>query len=247
MGVSWTPEQRRAIDLPSGEGNILVSAAAGSGKTAVLVERIFEKVSKNKIDIDRFLVVTFTTAAAAGMKEKIEQRFRDEMIKASIDEKEFWSRQLRLIDVAEITTIDAFCLNILKNNFQYIGIDPNFQIMDTLEYNLLRESAIVDLFDRLYEEQDEGFLMLVEQYATFRSDDKLIRLIFGIYEFISCFAEPKKWLREKADMYSEDLETGTWSLNCIKYYAQPVAENAIIAAEGMLNTIASEALGCEGG
>ncbi len=247
MGVSWTPEQRRAIDLPSGEGNILVSAAAGSGKTAVLVERIFEKVSKNKIDIDRFLVVTFTTAAAAGMKEKIEQRFRDEMIKASIDEKEFWSRQLRLIDVAEITTIDAFCLNILKNNFQYIGIDPNFQIMDTLEYNLLRESAIVDLFDRLYEEQDEGFLMLVEQYATFRSDDKLIRLIFGIYEFISCFAEPKKWLREKADMYSEDIETGTWSLNCIKYYAQPVAENAIIAAEGMLNTIASEALGCEGG
>lgn len=247
MGVSWTPEQRQAIDLPSGEGNILVSAAAGSGKTAVLVERIFEKISKNKIDIDRFLVVTFTTAAAAGMKEKIEQRFRDELTKAPVDEKEFWSRQLRLIDMAEITTIDAFCLNILKNNFQYIGIDPNFLIMDTLEYNLLKENAISDLFDRLYDEQDEGFLMLVEQYATFRSDDKLIRVIFSIYEFISCFAEPMKWLKEKSDMYSEDIASGMWCKNCIKDYAHPVAENAITKAQMLLDEITESFLSADGG
>ena len=237
MGVAWTPEQKQAIDQPSGMGNILVSAAAGSGKTAVLVERIFEKVSKNKIDIDKFLVVTFTTAAASGMKAKIEERFRDELTRAAVDEKEFWSRQLRLVDMAEITTIDAFCVNILRNNFQYIGIDPNFVIMDTLEYKLMRENVINDLFDKLYEEQDEGFLMLVEQYATFRSDDKLVKLIFNIHDFISCFAEPLEWLREKTEMYTEDMENSPWIPLCINGYVHPVAENVILKAKTLLNGI----------
>lgn len=244
MDVKWTPEQRAAIDLESGKGNILVSAAAGSGKTAVLVERIFDKISKYSYDIDTFLVVTFTKAAASGMKEKIEQRFRTALSQATDNtEQSFWNKQLRLLSMAEITTIDAFCLNILKNNFQNIGIDPNFFIMDDVEYKLLRERTIEDLFDSLYERKDHGFLSLVEKYAGFRSDGRLINLIFYIHDFISCFAEPIKWLEEKSAMYMEDMSKSPWTELCIKEYIRPLAEKFQSEAEALLDGLLFTATG----
>ena len=246
MGVQWTPEQRQAIDLPSGQGNILVSAAAGSGKTAVLVERISEKIRQNKQDIDRFLVVTFTKAAASGMKDKIEQRFRTELENASsFQDQQFWKRQISLLSMADITTMDAFCLNILKNNFQHLGIDPNFFIMDSVEYKLLREKIIEDLFDSLYETQDAQFLSLIEQYASFRSDDRLIQLIFYIHDFISDFAEPMKWLHEKAAMYRENMSESPWGELCVRGYVHVMAERAAAEAAQLLDRILYQATGLE--
>ncbi len=246
MGVQWTPEQKRAIELPSGKGNILVNAAAGSGKTAVLVERICEKIRLEKRDIDSFLVVTFTKAAAAGMKEKIEHRFRDELEKSeTISDQRFWRRQVSLLSMSDITTIDSFCLNTVKNNFQHIGIDPNFFIMDDAEYKLLRVKTAEELFDRLYEQNDKDFLNLIDKYADFRSDDKLIRLIFYIHDFISEFAEPMEWLDDKAAMYTDNMSDSKWAELCIKGYVHAVAKNAYYSAKRLLNKILYNATGLE--
>lgn len=248
MGVQWTPEQRKAIALPSGKGNILVSAAAGSGKTAVLVERICEKIRTDKTDIDKFLIVTFTRAAAAGMKAKIEQRFIDERERAANDdERRFWMRQRSLLSMADITTIDAFCLNVVKNNFQHIGIDPNFFIMDGTEYRLLRANTAESLFDKLYESEDADFVDLVDKYADFRSDDKLMKLLFHIDDFISDFAEPIKWLEEKAEMYTEDPEKSPWPELFIHGYVHKEAENAKRRAEDLLDKALYSAAGLESG
>ncbi|MDY3032107.1 MAG: helicase-exonuclease AddAB subunit AddA [Clostridia bacterium] len=244
MGVKWTPEQKRAIELPSGQGNILVSAAAGSGKTAVLVERIFSKVSGEKRDIDSFLVVTFTKAAAEGMKEKIEQRFRNALENGEDEtEKMFWNRQLRLLDMTEITTIDAFCLNVLKNNFQHLGIDPNFFIMDNVEYILMRERAADKLFENYYKTGDEGFFRLVDRYAGFRSDSGLVKVIFAIYDFISYFAEPIKWLEEKAAAYKKDAGMQEWGRLLMDGYLRPYAVRTAATAEGMLDELLNTATG----
>ena len=230
MEVKWTPEQQKAIDMPSGQGNILVSAAAGSGKTAVLVERIFQKIKKDKIDIDKFLVVTFTNAAADGMKEKIEQRFRKEIADASHEEKLFWQKQLRLVDMADINTMDAYCLNILKNNFQNIGIDPNFFILDDAEYKLLRDETAEKMFERLYDRQDEDFLSLIDKYASFKDDNRLITILFKIHSFISNFAEPMEWLKEKSEMYMEDMSQSPFVGYLVNDYIRPETEKLYAAA-----------------
>ncbi len=246
MEVKWTPDQKRAIDLPSGEGNILVSAAAGSGKTAVLVERICEKIRLEKRSIDSFLIVTFTTAAASGMKEKIEQRFAEALETVQTpEEHRFWMRQLSLLATADITTIDAFCLNTVKNNFQSIGVDPGFTIMDGAEYELLRRKVAEELFDKLYDEKDASFLDLVEKYADFRSDERLIRLLFNIYDFISEFAEPLGWLDEKASWYTEDMTKSPWVRLCIDGLVKAAARDALNESERLLNEILYTATGLD--
>lgn len=239
MDVKWTPEQKKAIDMPSGNGNILVSAAAGSGKTAVLVERIFQKIKNDKVNIDKFLVVTFTNAAADGMKEKIEQRFRKEIAEASHEEKKFWQKQLRLIDMADINTMDAYCMNILKNNFQNIGIDPNFFIIDDAEYKLLRDETAESLFERLYDEQNEDFLSLIDKYASFKDDNRLIAILFKIHSFISNFAEPMEWLKEKTEMYMDDMSQSPFVVYLINDYIRPETDKFHFAAVNIEKNIPS--------
>ena len=132
--MNWTADQQKAITQNGSD--ILVSAAAGSGKTAVLVERIIRKLldEKNPMDIDRMLVVTFTEAAASEMKEKIVRALQNSGTERA-------RMQLKLIGGADITTIDAFCLRCVRNNFHNIGIDPNFGICDKAEAELLKEEA----------------------------------------------------------------------------------------------------------
>lgn len=239
MEVKWTPEQQKAINMPSGQGNILVSAAAGSGKTAVLVERIFQKIKNEKVDIDKFLVVTFTNAAADGMKEKIEQRFRKEIADAPHEEKTFWQKQLRLVDMADINTMDAYCLNILKNNFQNIGIDPNFFILDDAEYRLLREETAENMFERLYDEQNGDFLSLIDKYASFKDDSRLTAILFKIHSFISNFAEPMEWLKEKSEMYMEDMSQSPFVSYLINDYLRPETEKLHAAAVRIKKSISA--------
>lgn len=206
----WTNSQSEAINASSGGESILVSAAAGSGKTAVLVERIITMIL-NGTDIDRLLVVTFTEAAAAEMKEKIISR-----IQRALDEAEDkqaaarLKRQLRLAGSADIETIDAFCLRTVKNNFHALGIDPNFMIADPAEGSIISDETLDDLFSDLYARNDEAFLRLIDMYASNRSDEELKSLVKMIYNFTRTFAEPFEWLDEKAEMYSEKMSESRW-------------------------------------
>ncbi|MDD6484091.1 MAG: UvrD-helicase domain-containing protein [Clostridiales bacterium] len=242
MAVEWTREQKRAIDCPIGKGNILVSAAAGSGKTAVLVERILKNVVAEGTDIDKFLVVTFTKAAAAGMKQKIRNelagRFDAAYAEGDTKTADFMARQLELTSSADITTIDAFCLKVVKNNFHYLGIDPNFKNIDGEENDIICDSVMDALFERLYDEHDESFLRLVDRFASYRNDYMLIEMVKGIYKFTENFAEPDKWLDEKCAMYDEDMSKSVWVQEILLDSVKEKGREFAYTAETILNDIA---------
>ena len=143
MAISFTPEQQRVIELH--HCNILVSAAAGSGKTAVLVERIIQMVcdGEHPVDVDRLLIVTFTNAAAAEMRERIAAGIAARL--AQNPESEHIQRQATLLHNAQITTIDSFCLFLLRNHFNEIGLDPAFRIADDGEIRLMQQEVLAEL------------------------------------------------------------------------------------------------------
>ena len=153
MGNNWTNEQKEAIETRG--CNLLVAAAAGAGKTAVLVERIIKMITdKNKaVDIDRLLVVTFTNAAAAEMRERICNAISRELF--NDPESKLLQRQLVLLNKARITTIHSFCLDVIRNYFHIIDLDPRFRVADETEAILLKNEAIEELFDKKYEEENE--------------------------------------------------------------------------------------------
>ena len=217
MEVKWTDEQLAAIETKQQDGSILVSAAAGSGKTAVLVERVLSRLLNDQGSIDRMLIVTFTDAAASEMRDKIIRRMYVELQSAakSGGDTEFIKRQIQLSASADILTIDSFCLRVLKNNFYVMGIDPDFRIADSAEAELLADDAADGLFNRFYcadeaSEESIKFNHLLNIYATNRSDEGLKNLVLEIHRFIQSFARPIEWLDEKASMYDEDMENSVW-------------------------------------
>lgn len=208
----WTEDQKKAIER---EGNILVSAAAGSGKTAVLVERIIQKLIPDKqgnaVGIQELLVVTFTNAAAAEMKEKIIRALTAAMKQETDEErKRYLKEQLSLAGGAEILTIDAFCRRVVQNNFHVLGIDPGFGIADQTEMELLKEEVLEDLFDTLYETQDPDFLKLAELYCSNRDDRALAQMILQVHQFVSSLPNPAAWLEQKTQLFAEDFPESVW-------------------------------------
>lgn len=212
MGVSWTTEQQKVIDLRN--RNILVSAAAGSGKTAVLVERIVKIITdkNHPVDIDHLLIVTFTNAAAAEMRERI-----GNAIEKALDEQpgnEHLLRQLTLIHNAQITTIDSFCLYVVRNHFHEIDLEPNFRIGDEGELKLLREDVLGRVLEQNYEEPSEAFSDFVEGYASGRTDAALNEMILQLYEFSRSYPWPEKWLDSFVGAYRietrEELDRAEW-------------------------------------
>ena len=193
--MGWTKAQQKAIDERN--SNILVSAAAGSGKTAVLVERIINKMTdeKDPKDIDEFLVVTFTKAAAAQMREKIAVRI--EKLLEKEPDNEHLMKQAILVNRADITTIDSFCLRIVKENFGLLNIDSNFNIGDNGIMELMKNDVLEALFDKLYDEKDADFLMLLECFGCDRNDEELKANVLNIYSVSKGFSRPYVWL-EKA-------------------------------------------------
>ena len=155
--VKWTEEQKQAIY--ESENNILVAAAAGSGKTAVLVERIINKIINENIDIDKLLVVTFTNAAASEMRERVLNAIYKKIDEEPENEK--LQKQIILLNRASICTIDSFCLDVVKNNFFEIDIGQNFRIGDTTEIEILKQDVLEDLFEEKYEAEDEDFTKLI--------------------------------------------------------------------------------------
>jgi ATP-dependent helicase/nuclease subunit A len=206
--TKWTKEQQSAIDTR--HCNLLVAAAAGSGKTAVLVERIIKIITdiKSPVDIDRLLVVTFTSAAAAEMRERIGEAISRELDR-NPDSKTL-QRQLTLLNRSNITTMHSFCLDVIRNNFHHIDLDPNFRISDETEALLLKQELLQELLEDKYEESDENFLALVESFGGSRDDSPIIDMIGNLFSFSMSGPWPEKWLREKAEEFNlpEDFDIG---------------------------------------
>ena len=214
--MNWTKEQEDAIYKK--DSNILVAAAAGSGKTAVLVERIIQKILNDGVDIDKLLVVTFTNAAASEMRERVL-----EAIYKKLDEEpenENLQKQIILLGKSNICTIHSFCLDVIKNNFFEIDLSANFRIAAEEEIELLKQEVLENVFEKLYEDEDKEFAKLIDTYTGYRGDEPLKEIVLKIYKFMQSAPFPKEWLLEKVNMFKNqeerDFAKSSWGKILIK-------------------------------
>ena len=198
--VKWTKEQRQVIE--SRNTNLLVSAAAGSGKTAVLIERIIELVldEKNPIDINKLLVVTFTKLAASEMRERVSKAIEKKL--EENPENEHLQKQLLLLSGADITTIDSFCKDVLISYAHLVNLDSNIKVIDPSENEVLAKEVMQELFEELYENNNDSFLRLVDWYAKKNTDEGLLQLLLNVNNFVNSHPFPNIWLNEKAEFFN---------------------------------------------
>lgn len=218
--VTWTDDQWKAI-MSSGQ-DILVAAAAGSGKTAVLVERMIRKiVSDQPINVDELLVVTFTNASAAEMKHRIGEVLEKE-INANPTSQHL-KRQLALLNKAHISTIHSFCLEVIRKYYYVIDLDPGFRIADETEGQLLRDECLEDLFEEEYgKENNVAFFDLVDAFTNDRSDDALQRMIQEIYDFSRSNPFPSAYLQSLIKMYAIGEDADIMELPFVKHLIDDV-------------------------
>ncbi len=219
MARTWTKAQKQAID--SRNGTVLVSAAAGSGKTAVLVERVIQRITdeKNPVDIEKLLVVTFTKAAAAEMKERIANRLSD-LIREEPG-NQYLKRQKMYLSNAQISTMDSFCGKLVKENFEKVGIAPDYSMLSDVEHDMLKREVLSEILEELYsrpENETEDFLKL---FTNGRNDLNLTESVLSLYEFAMASQNPLKWLEMTFSDYFENLpihET-KWGKYCLERLA----------------------------
>ncbi|MDP2891744.1 MAG: helicase-exonuclease AddAB subunit AddA [Bacillota bacterium] len=198
-----TPEQQKVIDARG--CNLLVSAAAGSGKTTTLVARALELMMKEAQSIDRMLIVTFTNAAASQMRAKLQS----ELLKKAGEEtgSAFLQSQINLLPTAPISTLHSFCRHIVSANFQTAGVDPAFSVAENAESGAMKAEALEELFEGLYEKREEKFLRLLDMFASYKNDAALREAIAEIYEFSRNLPDPEGWMQKAATSYdSENFE-----------------------------------------
>ncbi|KXG10100.1 ATP-dependent helicase/nuclease subunit A [Anoxybacillus sp. P3H1B] len=240
QGEQWTDEQWRAI-VTNG-AHTLVAAAAGSGKTTVLVERIIQKIldEQHPIDIDRLLVVTFTNAAAAEMRQRIAERIEKAIAKEP--HSLHLRRQLSLLPKAAISTIHSFCLEVIRKYYYLIDLDPVFRIADETEIELIKEETIEELFEEQYgKKENDMFLSVVDRYTSDRTDIGLQTVVLSLYEFARSHPYPREWLDRLVDMYHvsantaiEELPFAPYLLQYIEFQlqaAKQMIERALVMAE----------------
>ena len=212
MAVKWTEKQQQVID--SRNRNLLVSAAAGSGKTAVLVERIIRMISEggHPLNIDQLLVMTFTNAAAAEMRERVGAAV-DKLLTVCPDDEHLWL-QGALIPQAQITTIDSFCLNLIRNHYSSLEIDPAFRIGDEGELALMRADVMKEMLERRYQEGGENFAAFVEQFGRGKSDAGIEDVILQAWQFSQSHPWPMEWVaacrEELREETLEQIEQSPW-------------------------------------
>ncbi len=199
----WTPTQQDAIDAR--RGTLIVSAAAGSGKTAVLVERIIQRLTdtENPCPADKLLIVTFTRAATAEMRTRISAA-----LEATLKESpnnEYLQKQQMLLPSAKIYTIDAFCNDVVRENFESLGIAPDFALLDESESKVLQKQAVETVIEGLYEEDSAEFKSLVELLFAGRDDSSLEENIIRLYNYSRAYPSPDTWLRESIRYYDPEL------------------------------------------
>lgn len=214
--IHFTDDQQACIDTR--KQDVLVSAAAGSGKTAVLVERIIQMIldEQNPIDIDELLVVTFTKAAAAQMKEKVAKAVAKRLAKEP--DNEHLERQAALVHNAQITTIDSFCSFVIRNNFGDIGLDPGFRVGDEGEMKLLRQDVLENVLEACYEEGEEDFLNLAACFSKGVKDEALETAVMDLFDTAMSYPFPEIWLKERLCDYNSNVDfTNTdWYLFALK-------------------------------
>ncbi|MBB3108981.1 ATP-dependent helicase/nuclease subunit A [Paenibacillus phyllosphaerae] len=233
-GSTWTDDQWKAI-VTSGS-NILVAAAAGSGKTAVLVERIIRKISADT-DVDRLLVATFTKAAAAEMKERIRIALEKELV--ANPGSEHLRKQLALMGRASITTLHSFCLDVIRRYYSLIGLDPGFRIANETEAELLRIDVLDTLFEERYVNAEAGgaggvaFAELVDRFGGERGDEPVYGLVMKLYHFAQSNPWPGAWLRDTAESFriADAVSLGA------SHWVQGLREVVALELEGSLSLL----------
>ncbi|MFW5667972.1 MAG: helicase-exonuclease AddAB subunit AddA [Acetivibrio ethanolgignens] len=202
--VKFTEDQQKVIDLRN--CNVLVSAAAGSGKTAVLVERILEKISSREhpVDIDHLLIVTFTDAAAGEMRERISRAIEERLLLEP--DNVHLERQVALVHNARITTIHSFCLGVIRDYFNEIDLDPGFRLGDETELLLLKGEAMEAVVEAFYAEKSPGYLSFVESYAAGKRDESIEKLVYRLYDFAMSYPWPKLWIEGQRKNFSVEKE-----------------------------------------
>lgn len=244
MGMKFTPEQQRVIELHN--SNILVSAAAGSGKTAVLVERIIRMIcdGEHPADIDRLLIVTFTNAAAAEMRERIAAGITARL--EADPGNEHIQKQSALLHNAQITTIDSFSLFLIRNHFNEIGLDPDFRVADEGEIKLLQQEVLAQLLEDAYAgqfvpETPEQFHACVEYFCPGGRESVLEQHILNLSRYAGSFPWPAEWLEERKNDYAAgDME----ALVCSDY-GQYLTERVNRTVEGCLEKLREVKRLCE--
>jgi len=208
--------QQAVVDYKSGEGALLVTAAAGSGKTAVIVERVFHQISReeNPTDITRLLIITFTNAAAQEMRGRISKRLR-ESLRENPSSRQL-TRQIKLLNNADITTIDAFFLKIVREHFSTLGISSEARIADADEADAIANRILDDLLEEKYQEGREEYLNLVDMLTKRQDDHELTELIISAYRAFQSMPEPEKRLAEAVSPYEEKKDELLWVTYLLK-------------------------------
>ncbi len=233
---TWTDDQWKAI-VANGQ-DILVAAAAGSGKTAVLVERMIKKITSkdHPVDVDRLLVVTFTNASAAEMKNRIGEAL-EKALKEDPDSVHL-RKQLSLLNKANISTLHSFCLNVIRKYYYLLEIDPGFRIANDTEADLLRDEVMEKLLEEHYSKPNhDRFFDLVDRYSNDRNDHELQNMIRKLYEFSRANPTPEHWLDDMVSMYDvegrelEELSFLPYIMNDVKLVFEGARQNLVKALD----------------
>ncbi|HHX11554.1 MAG TPA: UvrD-helicase domain-containing protein [Clostridiales bacterium] len=231
--MAWTKAQQKVIDTRNKD--LLVSAAAGSGKTAVLVERIISMISEGDkpIDIDRLLVVTFTNAAAAEMRDRIGIAIEKKLLQEP--DNAHLQKQVSLLQSAHITTIHSFCLNVIRNYFHRIDLDPSFKIAEESEITLMKSDVVSHVLEAWYEEERPDFHKFIESYSYSKSDGPIEDLILKMYSFAMSAPWPEKWIEQAGDAFDMDsieaMNSNKWMSDLLNYVKTVIAD--LIVKNGM--------------
>lgn len=237
--MNFTNEQKKAIETRNAD--ILVSAAAGSGKTAVLVERIISLItdSETDINIDNLLVVTFTEAAGKEMRLRIEKRL-NEMLEITPNDINI-RKQLVLLNRAYISTIHSFCKKIISQNFNKLEIDTNFRIADNLEKNLIEEEVLDNVLEQYYsKENNENFINLLEMYSENIEDVEFRKVIFEIYNKSLNHREPMEWIKKSVELHKINSLNGTLIEKIVKEDIEQKLAKSIMTLERGIKLVENE-------
>ena len=219
MSRQWTPEQQQCIDARG--GTVLVSAAAGSGKTSVLVERVIRRItdSDHPVDADRLLVVTFTKAAAAEMKQRLSAALSQKIAEEPHNRR--LQRQQMLLPRAHISTVHSFCSALLRDNFHLLDISPQFKVAEEADIRLLQQEALTEVLETCYAAREPAFLNLAALLSSGRDDRGLSEAVLRLYEFIQSHPFPDDWLRAQEELYAADgpIEDTRWGQIVRQYVA----------------------------
>lgn len=241
MGVKWTTDQQHAIECC--KGSVLVSAAAGSGKTAVLVERVIRRLTDedNPCSAEDLLIVTFTRAATAQMREKIGAAILKRLSEDPTDRH--LRRQYMLLPFAKICTIDSFCNDLVRENFHALGISPDYSLLDNETAVIMKNDVCEAMLERAYEEDSDGsFSGLSDMMSSGSSDEDFAKLIIKMYDISTAYPFPDLWLDSLIEEYSQpDINKSCWG-GIIKKYVCDMLDYCVSSSNDMMTAMESDSI-----